>query len=59
MFKMFYGKNTAPAVEPGELNIPGVVAVAALLVIITVTGLFIPNEMKTLLNMAEKIIIGG
>jgi hydrogenase-4 component F len=59
MFKMFYGNNLSKEISTGELNIPGVIAIVALFVIITATGLFIPNELKELIDKAERIIIGG
>lgn len=59
MFKMFYGNDVPEGTSPGELNIPGVFVIVGLLVIITVMGLYIPNELKTLIDQAVKIIIGG
>jgi hydrogenase-4 component F len=56
---MFYGNNLSKEISTGELNIPGVIAIVALFVIITATGLFIPNELKELIDKAERIIIGG
>lgn len=59
MFKMFYGNEIPEGTSSGELNIPGVFAIVGLLVIITVMGLYIPNELKELIDHAVKIIIGG
>ena len=59
MFKMFYGNNISNEISAGEINIPGVITIVVLLVIITATGLYIPNGLRTLLENAEKIIIGG
>ena len=59
MFKMFYGTNTSAEITAGEINIPGVIAIVVLFVLITVTGLFIPNPLKELIEKAGNIIIGG
>lgn len=59
MFKMFYGNDIPKDTSPGELNIPGVFVIVGLLVIITATGLYIPNELRELIDNAVKIIIGG
>ncbi|MHB1377056.1 MAG: hydrogenase 4 subunit F [Candidatus Humimicrobiaceae bacterium] len=58
MFKMFHGDNISKETSSGELNIPGVIAIVVLFVIITATGLFIPNELKELIEKAGRIIIG-
>jgi hydrogenase-4 component F len=59
LFKMFYGKDIPKEIVPGEQNIPGVVVIAGLLGMITVMGLFIPDELRTLIDQAVKIVIGG
>jgi len=59
MFKMFYGTNTSTEITAGEINIPGVIAIVALFVLITATGLYIPNVLKELIEKAGNIIIGG
>ncbi|KNZ41794.1 hydrogenase 4 subunit F [Acetobacterium bakii] len=59
MFKMFYGNEIPRETSPGEGNIPGVVTIVGLLVIITAMGLYIPGELKGLIENAVKIIIGG
>ncbi|MGV8905407.1 MAG: hydrogenase 4 subunit F [Acetobacterium sp.] len=59
MFKMFYGNDIPKRTTPGELNIPGVFTIVGLLGIITVMGLYIPNELKQLIENAVEIIIGG
>jgi len=59
MFKMFYGTNTSAEIPSGELNIPGVIAIVVLFVLITATGLYIPNVLKELIEKAGNIIIGG
>lgn len=59
LFKMFYGKDIAKEIVPGEQNIPGVVVIAGLLGMITVMGLFIPDELRTLIDQAVQIVIGG
>lgn len=59
MFKIFYGNDTPTETSPGEINIPGVCTIVGLLVIITTMGLYIPNELKGLIENAVQIIIGG
>ncbi|MDD2400857.1 MAG: hydrogenase 4 subunit F [Clostridia bacterium] len=58
LFKIFYGNNQEEDLQRGETNIPGTVAIVVLLVVITITGLFIPNELKDLITQAQNIIIG-
>ena len=59
LFKMFYGKNILKEVTPGETNKYGGVVLIILLVIISVTGLYMPQGIKNLLITAQKIITGG
>lgn len=59
LFKMFYGNNDGEDLKPGEANIPGTVSIVILLVVITITGLFMPNGIKELINNAQNIIIGA
>jgi len=60
LFRMFYGSEdcTAGDLKPGETNIPGTVAIAALFVIIALTGIFIPDALKELIMKAQNIIMG-
>ena len=58
LFKMFYGKCDSDEAEPGERNIPGAVCIMGLLIIIAITGLFLPHGLKDLLNQAQSIITG-
>lgn len=59
MFKLFYGNIQPEEISPGEINIPGVAVIVVLLGIITITGFYIPNGLKELIDHAVKIIIGG
>ena len=59
LLKMFFGNNENPDMTPGEINIPGVCTTVVLLVIITVTGVYMPQQLKSLLNSATTIIMGG
>jgi len=59
LFKIFYGTNVIDDVEPGETNIPGTVVIVFFLVVISVTGLYMPEAIITLIVNAQKIIIGG
>lgn len=58
LFKIFYG-NIENHVVPGEINLPGTAVVVILLIVISITGVFIPNELKILILKAKNIIIGG
>ncbi|HWQ30115.1 MAG TPA: hydrogenase 4 subunit F, partial [Negativicutes bacterium] len=58
MFKMFYG-TPGEDIKPGEDNIPGTVCAVILLVMISATGLFMPEGLKNLITNAQNIIIGG
>jgi hydrogenase-4 component F len=59
MLRMFFGNNQNQDVKPGELNSMGIVAMAVLLVIICLTGLYLPQPLKTLITSASGIITGG
>lgn len=57
--KMFFGKPSSKETKVGEMNKSGSVILIVLLVIIAVTGLFIPIPLKNLINSAVKIISLG
>jgi hydrogenase-4 component F len=59
MFKTFFGNDTTEGIKKGEINIPGVVVIVTLFVAIAVTGIFIPNAIKTLIENAASIVTGG
>lgn len=68
LFKIFYGSNKPKdikdmkdmkEIKPGEINIPGAIVVIILLVVICITGIYLPEGLKTLIYNAQKIIIGG
>ena len=59
LFKIFYRKTDEDIPEPGEANILGTVCIIVLLVVVTVTGLFMPDGVKSLLTQAQSIITGG
>ncbi len=56
---MFYGKPQEKEVRQGELNYTGPAVLITLLAIITVTGLYLPVPLRTLLSAAGEIISGG
>jgi hydrogenase-4 component F len=58
LFKIFYGNAPEEDLERGENNIPGTAAIVVLLVVISITGLFIPAGLKDLITQAQNIIIG-
>ena len=59
LFQIFYGEVDTNERKPGETNLPGAVVLILLLVIISVTGLYMPETMKELITSAQRIIIGG
>ncbi|MBP8641367.1 MAG: hydrogenase 4 subunit F [Oscillospiraceae bacterium] len=59
LFKMFYIKTGEDIPKSGEVNIPGTVCIIALLIVITITGIFMPDGVKNLLTQAQSIITGG
>lgn len=58
LFKIFYGTADRTDLKPGETNIPGTVSIAVLLVVLLVTGVFIPDGLKDLIGQAQIIITG-
>jgi hydrogenase-4 component F len=59
LFKIFYGNNAITNLEPGETNIAGTVVIILFLVVISITGLYMPEDIKNLIVDAQRIIIGG
>lgn len=59
MFRMFYGENINKEFKAQETNLPGTTAIVLLLVLIFITGFYLPNELKDLIYRAQKIIMGG
>jgi hydrogenase-4 component F len=59
LFHIFYGNPAGEAPEPGETNLPGTVCIVALLAVITVTGLFMPEGVTDLITRAQSIVTGG
>lgn len=57
--KMFFGNNGDKSIKRGEINIPGLVVLSVLLLIITVTGIFLPQPAKELIDSAVSIVKGG
>lgn len=58
LFKMFYGEHQDKNLHPGDSNMPGTACLVVLLIVIAITGLFIPEEIKELILRAQNIIIG-
>ena len=56
--KMFFGNSESPEVKPGETNRLGLSVLFTLLLIITITGMLMPEEFKKLLESASGIIMG-
>ncbi len=59
LFGIFYGEDTSEERRPGETNLAGAAVLIVLLVIITISGLYMPDPMKELIQSAQGIIIGG
>jgi len=59
LFPMFYGADAFDKREPGETNPAGAAVLAVLLLIISATGLYLPELMKALITSAQEIIMGG
>ncbi|HVI40652.1 MAG TPA: hydrogenase 4 subunit F, partial [Anaerovoracaceae bacterium] len=60
LFKVFYGEPAGDAdIEQGETNKPGAAVLIVLLVIILVTGFYMPERLKDLITSAQMIMIGG
>lgn len=59
LFHIFYGTDTLNQREPGETNPAGAAVLIILLLIISTTGLFLPELVKELITAAQGIIMGG
>ncbi|HWQ79045.1 MAG TPA: hydrogenase 4 subunit F [Anaerovoracaceae bacterium] len=60
LFKVFYGEPASDSdIGRGEINKPGAAVLLVLLVIISATGLYLPELLKDLLTSAQMIMIGG
>lgn len=46
-------------ITPGEINRTGTIVIACLLAIILITGVYLPEPVRALLNAAGNIITGG
>ena len=58
MLKMFFGDNKNKDIKKGEVNIPGIAVIIVLLIIISVTGVYMPAKLALLIESASKIIMG-
>jgi hydrogenase-4 component F len=59
LFRIFYPGDRKSDVKAGELNISGTLVILLLLLVISVTGLYIPGSVRQLINDAQNIITGG
>lgn len=60
LFKTFFGYPIKDSnIERGEINKPGTAVLIMLLIIISVTGIYMPELLKNLITSAQMIIIGG
>ncbi|MCX8130672.1 MAG: hydrogenase 4 subunit F [Clostridia bacterium] len=58
MMKMFYGKPQIKELRPGEINRIGSVILITYIIIITITGFYIPGPVKELIDSAGEIVRG-
>lgn len=58
LLRMFFGNAGNREVKAGEINLPGTAAILVLLVIISLTGIYMPYELKSTLEAASNIILG-
>lgn len=59
LFSMFYKEKGEESMPIGETNPYGVVVIVVMLMIISVTGLYLPEGIIHLMNDAQQIITGG
>lgn len=59
LFKVFFGNADQSEIKTGEINLPGVIAMGVLLIVIIVTGIYLPDGLKDLFMAAQHIILGG
>ncbi|MBK5262889.1 MAG: hydrogenase 4 subunit F, partial [Peptostreptococcaceae bacterium] len=59
LFRMFYYNNREENVTPGETNKYGVAVIIIMLVIISITGLYMPDGIFNLMVDAQNVITGG
>jgi hydrogenase-4 component F len=58
LFRIFHGEDDSEVRRPGETNPAGAAVLIVFLIIISVTGLFMPDAMKELITSAQRIIGG-
>ena len=58
LFRIFYGEDNSEERRPGETNPAGAAVLILFLIIISVTGLYMPDAMKELITSAQRIIGG-
>ena len=59
LFGMFYYNNKEANVSPGETNKYGVAVIVLMLIIISITGVFMPDGIFRLMTDAQYVITGG
>lgn len=60
LFGMFYGENREANknIKARKANLPGDAVLILLLIIVLITGFYMPNELKELIISAQKIVMG-
>jgi hydrogenase-4 component F len=58
LFRMFYGNSDSESIKAGETNIPGCICLVVLLLTITITGVYLPEGLRSLITQAQGIILG-
>ncbi|HEX3029037.1 MAG TPA: hydrogenase 4 subunit F [Clostridia bacterium] len=59
LIKMFYGKPASKDIKKGEISVVGSAVLIVLVILISVSGLYLPEPLMTLLNSARNIVLGA
>lgn len=59
MFGIFFGSAESRKIPAGETNLPGALAMGFLLILIVVTGIYLPDGLSDLFMAARQIVLGG
>lgn len=59
LFKIFYGEAPSKGLKSGESNRSGTAVIIFLFIIISISGIYMPEGLKNLITDAQRIITGG
>lgn len=59
LIRMFFGKPINKEIQPGEISKIGSAVLLSMLVIVLITGIYLPGPLKSLIDGASEIILGG